>query len=630
MSIERGKGMEKRFLKFVSKGTIMRAAFFAALFSLCLFAHAARAEASPFIVLNPTEFADTQACAEASGCPESELTATLTWFWKASVTSVTIADTTNFSIESTGCTGTVYIACNVRLKFHPQKPTYMSTTLSIDYAIDGKPGTATAQISGKGYVPSLKITPLEVNFGGKALNSEKEWMFVEIENPALIDINVTSLYMTHDSDPAFGLDHECETTLAPGGTCNMGVSFYPTDASKVNQQLEGWVLVISEYQQDQEVDLTGYVLPEDQRDLSYSKSSLSFSGQTIGSVSAPQTFTITNVGGLGVTIASIASDSASFPVTHDCPIAPDTIEHGESCTVSTTFAPAAAGMHAGTIAIISDAPVDGTEFDVALAGVGLDPSKPSVELSTTSLDFGSQTINTTSSKLYVVLTNNGGAALNVTTVTAAAPFAVDTDCDDNAVSPNGGRCVIQTTFTPTALGNVTGAITINDDAPDTPQTISLEGTGTTAAEPKASLSASAIDFGAQAVGNTTTQTLTVTNTGNSDLAIGLTTLDGEGIEAYSKSDGCRSQTLSPNGTCAVEFLFTPTTAGTVYSVSFVMASNSSDSPQSIVITGSGLNPSSGGGSCAIFPTPACDPTGIACIASAAALLALSRIGRRRS
>lgn len=583
-----------------------------------------QAHATPFIILDPSAFADTEACTQASGCPESEMTAMFTWYWKINISSVTVGDTDNFSIVSTNCSGTMYIDCNVYLAFHPKTPDHLETTLLIQYTDSkGVPGTAKATLRGNGFVPALEIVPVWNNFGPKALNSEKEWMYAKVMNHALIDIGIESITMASLSNAAFGVDQECVTTLPPDGSCIMGMSFEPTDASAVNSMVYGWITLTSQYEEDEGVGLQGYVLAADQRDLNYSKSEIGFGTETVGGASSAQTFAITNVGVPDVDIASIVSNSAEFPVTHDCPA---TLAHGLSCTVSTTFEPTVAGAREGTVTITSNAPDVGTTFDVSLSGVGVDPDRPTVKLSTSSLDFGDQTIGATE-HLSVILTNEGGAALTVTTVTTDAPFGVETDCDDNVVAPNG-RCSIIVAFTPTAVGDVTGTITINDDASDTPQTVNLKGNGTQAATPVASLSANSIDFGAQAVGSTTTQSLTITNTGTSDLSISLTTLDGEGVEAYSKTDGCRETALEPNAACTIDFLFTPTTPGTTYVAALSIADNAADSPQSVTITGSGVASSGGGGSCqlsgGVFGL-----SGGAAVTSALALLVGLRLVRSR-
>ena len=78
----------------------------------------------------------------------------------------------------------------------------------------------------------------------------------------------------------------------------------------------------------------------------------------------------------------------------------------------------------------------------------------------------------------ITLTNSGTATLNISGITASGDFAiktVKTSCG-STVAP-GASCAIKVTFTPTQVGIRTGQVTINDNAPDTPQHVGLTGTG---------------------------------------------------------------------------------------------------------------------------------------------------------
>ena len=104
---------------------------------------------------------------------------------------------------------------------------------------------------------------------------------------------------------------------------------------------------------------------------------------------------------------------------------------------------------------------------------------PVVSLSAGSVDFGSQPAGTTSSARTVTLTNTGDGSLTIQSVAVtganSANFAQSNTCG-SSVAP-GGTCVITTTFTPSAAGGASAAVTIADNAPGTPHTIALAGTG---------------------------------------------------------------------------------------------------------------------------------------------------------
>ena len=105
---------------------------------------------------------------------------------------------------------------------------------------------------------------------------------------------------------------------------------------------------------------------------------------------------------------------------------------------------------------------------------------PIVSLSAGSVDFGSQPTGTTSGARTVTLTNSGDGSLTIQGVAVTGPnnanFAQSNTCGSAIAA--GGTCTITTTFTPSAAGARSATITITDNAPGTPHTIALAGTGT--------------------------------------------------------------------------------------------------------------------------------------------------------
>jgi hypothetical protein len=100
---------------------------------------------------------------------------------------------------------------------------------------------------------------------------------------------------------------------------------------------------------------------------------------------------------------------------------------------------------------------------------------PAVSLSPTTLTFAKQTVGTTSAAKTVTLTNTGNATLNITSISASGDFAQTNNCGSSVVA--GAGCVIQVTFTPTRQGGRTGTVTVTDNAANSPQLVSLSGTG---------------------------------------------------------------------------------------------------------------------------------------------------------
>lgn len=103
----------------------------------------------------------------------------------------------------------------------------------------------------------------------------------------------------------------------------------------------------------------------------------------------------------------------------------------------------------------------------------------SVSLNPGTLTFESQTVGTTSTARQIALTNNGGAVLNINSISItglnASDFAQSNTC--GAAVAAGGTCTINVTFTPSVSGTRFAAVSIADNANGSPQLVSLTGSG---------------------------------------------------------------------------------------------------------------------------------------------------------
>jgi hypothetical protein len=306
-----------------------------------------------------------------------------------------------------------------------------------------------------------------------------------------------------------------------------------------------------------------------------SPTSLSFNSQPVGTTSTPQPVTVTNTGALALSITSVGI-SSDWTQSNNClpSIAPNA-----SCTINVSFRPTAGGFQTGTLTL-TDYALNSPQT-VSLSGTGL---VPVVSLSATSLSFAGQTVSTPSPPQTLTLTNTGAGALTPLTITTSGDFAQTNNCA-GSVAPSAG-CTIGITFTPEAPGNRTGALTLTDNAGNSPQTVTLSGTGLGAT---ASLSASSLTFASQLVGTTSSaQQVTLQNAGNQALSITSISLTGADSGDFSSSQNCGSS-LAANVACQITVTFTPTQRGT-RTAAVSLVDSGPGSPQSISLSGTGIAP----------------------------------------
>jgi len=101
---------------------------------------------------------------------------------------------------------------------------------------------------------------------------------------------------------------------------------------------------------------------------------------------------------------------------------------------------------------------------------------PVAALSASSLNFAAQLVTTTSTAQTITIANNGGSDLVFNSIAASGDFSQTNNC--TSVAP-GLNCSISVTFKPTAGGNRSGTLTINDNGASSPQVLSLSGIGNT-------------------------------------------------------------------------------------------------------------------------------------------------------
>jgi hypothetical protein len=106
-------------------------------------------------------------------------------------------------------------------------------------------------------------------------------------------------------------------------------------------------------------------------------------------------------------------------------------------------------------------------------------SLPIASLSSTSLAFGNEPIDETSTAQTVSLSNTGNATLSITSLTLtgtnAGDFSQSNTCGSSLAA--GGSCTIAVMFTPSVTGSEAASLSISDNASGSAQAVSLSGTG---------------------------------------------------------------------------------------------------------------------------------------------------------
>lgn len=442
---------------------------------------------------------------------------------------------------------------------------------------DGRSGELRAATYGRGIweiplltahgpaAPAITLSPGSLAFATQQVGTASAAQTISVTNSGTAALIVTQITASGDfseTDNCVGVSGG----IAANSSCTINVVFLPSATGARTGNLVVYGNVPGGQASAQ---LSGTGAPP--AAVVLNPVSVTFPATNVGATSGAQNITISNTGGITATLQNpqASGDFAITANTCGTTLAPNT-----GCTVSIAFTPAASGSRNGTFSITDTA---GTQT-ASLAGVG--QAQPTDTIAPLSLTFAAQQLNTASTAQTVTLTNSGDIPLTLIATQTSGDFTVVNGCGVSL--PGHSSCSIQVMFVPTALGARTGILTVSDQLRS--QTVSLTGTGI--APPGASLApVSPLSFGTEPVGQTSAaQTVTLTNNGGTALAIAGVSVAGDFAVA---ANACGSN-LAPGTACTMQVVFSPSAGGARIGT-LTVADNVASSPQSLQLTGTGID-----------------------------------------
>ncbi len=300
--------------------------------------------------------------------------------------------------------------------------------------------------------------------------------------------------------------------------------------------------------------------------VSLSPTSLAFGNQATGTTSSSQSISLKNTGSATLSITAIQLTGGypnQYVQTNNCGTS---LAAGATCTITVQFAPINLGSLTAVVSLTDNA--SNSPQSVSLSGSGV--SSPSVSLSPTSLAFGNQVSGTISSAQSISLRNTGNGVLSITSIslTGGYPnqFVESNNCGTSLAA--GAGCMINVQFAPINLGSLTAVVTLSDNAGNSPQSVSLSGTGTNSGGNGGpnqgagiSLSPGSLSFGNQPIDIASSpETITLSNISGALLSLSGLTLTGTNSSNFSENNTCGTS-LALGGSCNVVILFTPSASG---------------------------------------------------------------------
>ena len=354
-------------------------------------------------------------------------------------------------------------SASLQIRFAPSSAGNLTGSLTVTSNASNSPTTVALSGTGAAVTSQLSATPSSLSFGSVNVGASS-FLGLALKNSGNSNVTISGVTTTGSGYGASGV--AANTTLTPGQTATLNVTFAPTAAGNV----AGSVSVTSDAgNSPATIALSGTGAAVTSQ-LSATPSSLSFGSVNLGGGSSLGV-TLTNNGNSNVTISSVSTSGTGYSTSGVSANA--TLTPGQTATLNVTFAPTAAGNVTGTVSVSSNA--SNSPTTIALSGTGAAVTSQ-LTATPTSLSFGSVNEGASSS-LGVTLTNSGNSNVTISDVSTSGAGYSASGVSANATLTPGQTATLNVTFAPTAAGSVAGSVAATSNAGNSPTTISLSGSG---------------------------------------------------------------------------------------------------------------------------------------------------------
>ena len=368
-----------------------------------------------------------------------------------------ISASTGFAQTNT-CRGVLApsASCRVSVSFVPSGNQNATGTLTANSY--GPPEPQTVNLVATGLAAGdLELAPVTLNFTGYVHGPQNG--MITVTNNSQNTVPITSI----KTAAPFSQTNTCPSSLGPAGTCQVTITWDPTQAGTFSRTLQ---VSYTGSGSPQTIGLTGTA----QTVVQFYPTSVQFGSQLV-KTSGPVTYVgIDNYGNTSVTLGTPTVQGNAFSmVANNCGTK---LLPFSGCSVEVIFTPATIGPQTGSVSVTvnnSTAPIT-----ASLQGTGISSGIGS--LSPLSIDFGSQTVGTHSSPQNVTLSNTGTGTLGITGVSVSPNFfSQQNNC--GSILAAGASCTIAIRFSPNLKGMLVGSLTVQSDGAGSPQTTTLSGIG---------------------------------------------------------------------------------------------------------------------------------------------------------
>ena len=434
-------------------------------------------------------------------------------------------------------------SCTIDVVFNPTGPGDKTATLIV---VDAA-GTKEVVLNGSGQTTfAATLSSAALSFAAQQVGVASAMQPVKLTNKGGLPFAITGISLGGSDAADFVQTNDCGASLVVGASCTINVAAMPVSVGGKSANLS-----VASAAGIKNVALSAIgAVPSSTLTPNMP---LAFAAQQVGTGSAAQPMTLANTGVIPLPISKIGLGGVNpgqFAQTNNCG---RSLPAGGSCTINVTFKPTFVGDKSATLTVADAASTQ----TIALSGSG--QAALASTLSTARLAYAAQLTGVTSAAKSVTLTNTGALPLSIAGIAIGganmSDFAQSNTC--GASLAVGASCMIDVTFTPSAIGAESATLTVTDESGS--KVVNLSGRG---AALSSSLTPNApLAFAVQKVGTiSAAQAVRLTNTGGFSLAIGSIKLGGVNPGQFKLTKNCGAS-LPAGRSCTINVKYRPTFVG---------------------------------------------------------------------
>ncbi|HSY90322.1 MAG TPA: choice-of-anchor D domain-containing protein [Candidatus Binatus sp.] len=406
------------------------------------------------------------------GTTSSSKPVTLSNTGQEALTVASVVASGDFS-ETDNCVGAVAVgsSCTVNVFFKPTQTGTRTGTLTItDNNVGINGSQQTVSLTGTGANPGASFSATTLAFGTEGIHTTSLGKKVTLTSSGTTSLNNLSVAIIGPNQADFLQTNTCPVTLNVGAKCTITVTFTPSLLAAETATLQ---VTDNAASSPQAIALSGTGVA----DATLTPTSEKFGNIPQATSSPAKTINFKNNQSTAVGISEITftgtnqGDFSQIGGTCGTSLAAK-----GSCSILVTFTPSLLGAESATLSVTSNAEPPYNLLTSTLSGAGI----AQAAVSPTSINYGKQKVGTTSSARNVTLKNNLSSALTINPFSFTGADQGDfhvltTTCGASLAAKS--TCTISIVFKPTATGGRAATLNVNDSANNSPQTVSLTGTG---------------------------------------------------------------------------------------------------------------------------------------------------------